>query len=99
MMEGLIEVVHGEHGTARGSQIDGITMAGKTGTAQNPHGENHSWFVGFAPADNPEIVACVIVENAGHGSDWAAPAVRDIIQAYFDKHNASDTGQVVMRAP
>jgi len=85
--EGLVQVVHGEHGTARGSKIKGVTMAGKTGTAQNPHGENHSWFVGFAPAEAPEIVACVLIENAGHGSDWAAPAVKKIIKAYFDKYH------------
>lgn len=85
--ESIVRVVHGEKGTARGSKIRGTTMAGKTGTAQNPHGENHSWFVGFAPAENPSIVACVIVENAGHGSDHAAPAVKKIIQTYLEKHN------------
>ncbi|MCK5124921.1 MAG: penicillin-binding protein 2 [candidate division Zixibacteria bacterium] len=85
--EGLVQVMHGEEGTARGSKIKGVTMAGKTGTAQNPHGENHSWFVGFAPADDPQIVACVIVENAGHGSDHAAPAVRKILKTYLEKHN------------
>jgi penicillin-binding protein 2 len=96
LMEGLIEVMHGEDGTAKASQIEGVTMAGKTGTAQNPHGENHAWFVGFAPAEKPEIVACVLVENAGHGSDWAAPAARNIIKTYLDKHHAADTGLVVM---
>ncbi|MCP4566677.1 MAG: penicillin-binding protein 2 [FCB group bacterium] len=87
LKEGLVAVMHGEQGTARGSKIDGVLMAGKTGTAQNPHGLEHSLFVGFAPADNPEIVACVIMENAGHGSDWAAPAVRKIIKTYLEKHN------------
>lgn len=85
LTEGLIAVSEGEHGTARGSRISGVVMAGKTGTAQNPHGENHSWFVGYAPADNPVIVACVIIENGGDGSEWAAPAVRNIIKAYLDK--------------
>jgi len=96
--EGLLQAVHGEHGTARGSRIEGVTMAGKTGTAQNPHGEDHSWFVGFAPAEKPEIVACVIVENAGHGSDVAAPAVRDIIKAYLDTRDAPDSNIVVLQA-
>jgi penicillin-binding protein 2 len=89
--EGLVAVLHGEKGTARGSRIKGVTMAGKTGTAQNPHGEEHSWFVGFAPVENPEIVACVIVENAGHGSEVAAPAVSRIIKAYFDKYGYPET--------
>ncbi len=96
--EGLVRVVHGEHGTARGSRIPGVTMAGKTGTAQNPHGEDHSWFVGFAPADKPEIVVCVIFENAGHGSEVAAPVVRKIISAYMEKTHPSDSGIVVMQA-
>jgi penicillin-binding protein 2 len=87
LKEGLIEVVQGEHGTARGSRISGVIMGGKTGTAQNPHGEDHAWFVGFAPADNPEIVACVLVENAGHGSEWDAPGVKKIISAYLQKHD------------
>jgi penicillin-binding protein 2 len=99
LKEGLIEVVGGEDGTARGSKLDGFAMAGKTGTAQNPHGENHSWFVGFAPAEIPEIVVCVIVEHAGHGSDWAAPATRDIIQTYLNKHHPPDTNSVIVEAP
>jgi len=89
LKEGLVRVVEGEHGTARRARVRGVTVAGKTGTAQNPHGENHSWFVGFAPAESPEIVACVIVENAGHGSDWAAPAVGKILKAYLQKHDFS----------
>jgi penicillin-binding protein 2 len=84
---GLIAVVQGGSGTARGARINGVTVGGKTGTAQNPHGEDHAWFVGMAPADNPEIVACVIIENAGHGSQWAAPAVRKILLAYLKKHH------------
>jgi cell division protein FtsI/penicillin-binding protein 2 len=60
-------------------------MGGKTGTAQNPHGNEHSWFVGFAPVENPEIVAAVIVEQAGHGSTVAAPFVRTLILRYLEK--------------
>jgi penicillin-binding protein 2 len=80
-----VEVVHGDHGTARGSRLPGITMGGKTGTAQNPHGNEHAWFVGYAPADEPEIVGCVIVERAGHGSAVAAPIVRKVLMRYFEK--------------
>ena len=96
--EGLVAVLHGERGTARGSRIKGVTMAGKTGTSQNPHGNEHAWFVAFAPAEAPEIVACVIVENAGHGSEWAAPGVRKIIKAYLDKYHPPDSGAVVTKA-
>jgi len=61
------------------------SIGGKTGTAENPHGENHSWFVGMAPLDRPEIVVCAIIENAGHGSDVAAPMVGQVIRAYMEK--------------
>ncbi len=87
LREGLLAVVQGGSGTARGCRIPGVNIGGKTGTAQNPHGEDHAWFVGFAPADDPQIVACVIVENAGHGSEWGVPAVRNILLAYLKKHN------------
>ena len=76
-------VVQGEHGTARGRRKAAYKISGKTGTAQNPHGENHSWFVAFAPSDNPRIVVAALVENAGHGSDVAAPLVGKIIDYYL----------------
>jgi penicillin-binding protein 2 len=62
-----------------------IAIAGKTGTAQNPHGKDHAIFVGFAPYDNPKIAIAVIVENAGFGSTAAAPIARDVIKAYLQK--------------
>lgn len=70
-------------GTARGVHIPGISVAGKTGTAQNPHGNEHSWFVCIAPAVNPEVSIAVMVENAGHGSTVAAPLAKRILQYYF----------------
>ncbi|MDF1543734.1 MAG: penicillin-binding protein 2 [bacterium] len=83
--EGLKMVVDGEQGTARAIQSDMYSIGGKTGTVQNPHGENHSWFVGIAPLDNPEIVVAAIVENAGDGSEVAAPLVSQVIAAYMNK--------------
>lgn len=74
-----------KEGTGTAVQIPGITVAGKTGTAENPHGMPHAWFVGFAPADNPEIVVSVIVENGGLGGAVAAPIARDVIRAYLGK--------------
>lgn len=85
LMEGLRLVVQGEHGTARRLRNDLYLMGGKTGTVENPHGENHSWFVGIAPIENPEIVVCAIIENAGHGSDVAAPLVKKVIDVYMQK--------------
>jgi penicillin-binding protein 2 len=72
-----------ENGTARYSRIPEITMAGKTGTVQNPHGENHSAFIAFAPYDNPKIAVSVIVENAGGGASWAAPISSLMIEKYI----------------
>jgi peptidoglycan glycosyltransferase len=76
---GMLMVIHGDHGTARGAAVRGITMAGKTGTAQNPHGEPHAWFIGFAPFDNPQIAFCIFIENGGGGGAVAAPIAREII--------------------
>jgi penicillin-binding protein 2 len=83
--EGLRLVVEGEHGTARSLRNKLYSIGGKTGTAQNPHGNDHSWFVGVAPLDKPEIVVCAIVENAGHGSEVAAPVVGQVIKRYMMK--------------
>jgi len=80
---GMQSVFEGEHGTARLSHIEGITVGGKTGTAENPHGPDHSIFMAFAPVDNPQIAIAVVVENAGFGSTWAAPIASLIIEKYI----------------
>jgi penicillin-binding protein 2 len=59
-----------------------VPTAGKTGTAQNPRGRDHGWFVGYAPYDNPEIVVAVIIENGGFGSVSAAPIASLLIEQY-----------------
>jgi penicillin-binding protein 2 len=76
----MIAVV--EQGTARGSRIASLTIAGKTATAQNPHGPDHGWFIGFAPADKPEIVVGAIIEFAQHGTA-VAPLVSRTIAHYL----------------
>ena len=63
--------------------IYGIPSAGKTGTAQNPHGEDHAWYIGFAPYENPEIAICVLVENGGSGGGVAAPIAGRYLKHYF----------------
>jgi penicillin-binding protein 2 len=70
-------------GTAAASKIKDISMCGKTGTAQNPHGKDHSVFVAFAPRENPKIAIAVVVENAGFGGTWAAPIASLIIEKYL----------------
>lgn len=77
------QVVEGAGGTARLARINGITICGKTGTAQNPHGEDHSVFIAFAPKENPKIAISVYIENAGFGGTWAAPTASLMIEQYL----------------
>ncbi|HSP86604.1 MAG TPA: penicillin-binding protein 2 [Ignavibacteriaceae bacterium] len=82
--EGMFLVVNGA-GTATWIKMKEVEIAGKTGTAQNPHGKDHAVFVGFAPYDNPQIAVAVIVENVGFGSTYAAPIAKKMIEAYLLK--------------
>ena len=79
--EGMHRVM--KNGTGRWYQIDGIESAGKTGTAQNPHGKDHAIFIGFAPVENPQIAVAVVVENAGFGATWAAPVASLLMEQYL----------------
>lgn len=72
-----------QRGTAAASRGGDLDMAGKTGTAQNPHGEDHGWFIGFAPAPHPEIIVGAIMEKALHGSS-VAPWVARVIRRYLE---------------
>lgn len=83
--QGMYLVVQGA-GTATGIKIDSIEIAGKTGTAQNPHGKDHAFFICFAPYSDPKIAIAVVVENAGFGATWAAPIAKKMIEAYLQKY-------------
>jgi penicillin-binding protein 2 len=83
LRKAMVDVVEAPNGTGKQSRVPGIEVGGKTGTAQNPHGEDHAWFVAFAPADDPEIVLAVLVENAGGGGAIAAPIAREVIMSYL----------------
>lgn len=72
-----------QSGTAAGSTIKGINIAGKTGTVQNPHGKNHSAYMAFAPIEDPKIAIAVVVEESGYGASWAAPIAHLIIEKYL----------------
>lgn len=85
VIEGMWKVVYEAGGTARQARIDSITVCGKTGTAQNPHGEDHSIFIAFAPKDAPKIAIAVYVENAGFGGTWAAPIASLIMEKYLTR--------------
>lgn len=81
IMEAMHQVI--EAGTGQRAKIEGIKLAGKTGTAQNTHGEDNSNFILIAPMDNPKIVVSVIVENGGWGATWAAPIASLIVEKYL----------------
>ena len=79
--EGMRMAVTG--GTCRRAAIPGIDVAGKTGTAQNPHGRDHSAFMGFAPYDNPKIAVAVYVENGGFGAVYGVPIGSLVMEKYL----------------
>ncbi len=84
IIDGMYRVVNEGGGTARRAKImESIIVCGKTGTAQNPHGEDHSVFIAFAPKDDPQIAIAVFVENAGFGGTWAAPIASLMIEKYL----------------
>ncbi|MGB6034129.1 MAG: penicillin-binding protein 2, partial [Bacteroidota bacterium] len=87
LREGMRRVVEEPGGTGGLARIAGIPSAGKTGTAQNPHGPDHAWFMGFAPLEEPEIAIAVLVENAGFGGTQAAPIAGACMEHYL--HAAS----------
>ena len=80
--EGMRMAVTG--GTCRMANLPGIEVCGKTGTAQNPHGRDHSAFIGFAPYHDPKIAVCVYVENAGFGATYGVPIGSLVIEKYLN---------------
>jgi cell division protein FtsI/penicillin-binding protein 2 len=86
--EGMCNVTAASTGTAthifRNSPLQTLGVCGKTGTAENPgSGQPHSWFISYAPKDDPQIAMAVIIENSGDGSAIAAPITRRIMEYYF----------------
>lgn len=84
VQEAMLDVFEGDHGTARWARLPGVQICGKTGTVQNPHGDDHSMFIAFAPKEDPQIALSVIVENSGYGSTWAAPIASLMIELYLN---------------
>jgi penicillin-binding protein 2 len=81
--EGMYRCVNTPGGTGGASRVPDVIVGGKTGTAENPHGQDHAWFIGFAPYDDPIIAICVMVENAGFGGAIAAPMAGLCIEKYI----------------
>lgn len=86
VVEGMYKAVnsgYGSGGTASIAAIDGLEVCGKTGTAQNPHGDDHSVFICFAPKDNPKIAVAAYIENGGFGASYAAPIASLLTEKYL----------------
>lgn len=99
VQEGMQWVVEKRGGTAGRARIDGIEICGKTGTAQNPHGEDHSVFISFAPKNDPKIAIAVYVENSGAGGLWAAPIASLITEKYLKGNvNRPDLEKYILEA-
>jgi len=91
MLKGLYEVVNAPNGTGRRAIVQGVKVGGKTGSAENPHGEKtHAWFVAVAPLDAPEIAVGVVLENAGGGGAMAAPIAQKVLDAYFNPNTSKE---------
>jgi penicillin-binding protein 2 len=88
LIEAMTGVVQDEKGTGNLARVEDVTVGGKTGTAQNPHGEEHAWFVAVAPMEYPQVVISVILENAGHGGEHAAPLAGDILHFWKSRFDA-----------
>ncbi|MFO1519337.1 MAG: penicillin-binding protein 2 [bacterium] len=113
LIKALTGVVQDPGGTAHRIALKGITMGGKTGTAQvigydkfgrkarSKKTEDHAWFVAFAPAEDPEIAVAVVVEHGGHGGTAAAPVAQAAIQKYFEENGklAPQNGTVTPHSP
>lgn len=84
VVQGMRSAVTG--GTCRGANSPWYEVCGKTGTAQNPHGQDHSAFLGFAPKDNPKIAICVYVENGGFGAYYGVPIGALMMEQYINGH-------------
>jgi penicillin-binding protein 2 len=83
VIDGMYGAVNVPGGTALVGKLNHIVICGKTGTAQNPHGEDHSVFMAYAPMDKPKIAIGILVENAGFGATWAAPIASLMIEKYL----------------
>jgi penicillin-binding protein 2 len=110
MRRALVDVVADNKGTASTAFIEGLDVAGKSGTAQvrkNRRGESsgwdekndHAWFVGYAPSRNAKIAVAVLVEHGGLGGHVAAPTATKIIQGYFDRVSPEHKPRPVAEAP
>jgi penicillin-binding protein 2 len=92
--QALLESI--ETGTGNKSKFSDIRIAGKTGTAQNPQGKDHGWFISYAPYDDPEIAMAIIVEHGGSSGINAVPIGRKIYESYFNMKTTKEVNKVLI---
>jgi penicillin-binding protein 2 len=97
LRNGMFLAVNAPGGTGMAARAPGVEVAGKTGTAQNPHGNNHAWFIGFAPYDKPKIAIAVLIENAGYGGVAAAPIAGALFKQYLVYKDENLSGDEIIR--
>jgi penicillin-binding protein 2 len=97
IINGMEKVVKHPNGTAHNISTEKLIICGKTGTAQNPHGEDHSIFIAFAPKERPKIAIAVYVENAGFGSTWAAPIAGLMLEKYTNTENNKTLEEFILK--
>ncbi len=85
-----------KNGLCKYAKIRDINICGKTGTAQNPHGKPHAWYIGFAPYEDPRIVVVALIENSGLGSENAAPVAGQMFAYYFKREVKTETTTVAL---
>ena len=90
IIKALTNVV--SQGTGYGGHVEGMNIAGKTGTAENPHGATHAWFLAFGPVEKPELAVAVLVENGGRGGSVAAPIAGRIFKKLQERINKKNMG-------
>ena len=86
----MVQVV--KRGTGTAAALPNLTVAGKTGTATNPAGRSHAWFVAFAPAEAPVVAVAIVVENVGYGGTYAAPIARNVLRVALARQRTSAVG-------
>ncbi|MEE9465688.1 MAG: penicillin-binding protein 2 [Candidatus Neomarinimicrobiota bacterium] len=95
LQSSMYQVVNGEKGTGFRARVTGARIYGKTGTAQNPHGDGHSWFTGYlVTSDGHKVVVTVLVEMGGLGSRVAAPMAGEVFRYYLEQYPVNREGQI-----